>query len=146
MLKRINTEIKQAMREKNTVMRDILRMVVAKAKLTAKNENDREVTNEDILSTVRKQIKENKDSVDALKEAGRIFEKEVLEIEVLSEYLPAQMPAGEMQKIVTDIVSGIPEDKRNMKSKGIVMGKLSKYRDSLDMKEAGNFADTLLVG
>jgi len=146
MLKRINTEIKQAMREKNTVMRDILRMVVAKAKLLAKNENQRDVTDEDILSIARKQIKENKDSVDALKEAGRNFEKEELEIEILATYLPKQMNADEMQKMVKDIIEAIPVEKRNPKSKGVVMGKLSKHGDTLDMKEVAAFADTLLVG
>jgi len=145
MLKEINKNIKQAMRDKNTVRRNILRMILSRAKLIAKNDKDRELTDEDIFTSIRKQIKQNKETIVCLKEGKRDFSQEEFEMEILSTYLPAQMSSAEMEKIVVGLIEEIPEEKRNLKSKGLIMGKLSQYKDSLDMKEAGNFANTLLV-
>ena len=146
MLKKINENIKTAMRNKKTAERNILRMVLSKAKLIAKNDNDRELTDKDILVAIRKQIKQNKETIVCLIEGKRDTSKEDFEVEILSTYLPTQMSFDEMQKIVKKIVETIPEEDKNPKSKGLVMGKLSQYRDSIDMKEASKFADTFLVG
>ena len=144
MLTKINNDIKEAMRTKNNYVRDILRVVLSKAKLIAKNDKDRDIEDSDILNSIRRQIKQNKETIVYLKNDNRDTSKEDNEIEILSNYLPKQLSKEAMHEIVRKIIDDIPEDMRNLKSKGVVMGKLSKYKDTLDMKDAGAFANTLL--
>ena len=144
MLKKINEDIKSAMKNKETKVRNILRMVLAKAKDLAKSDKNREVTSEDIKNAIQKQIKQNKETISYSKEDGRDCSKEEKEVEILMSYLPKQKTKEEMQELVRSIIDTLPEDKRNPKGRGIVMKELSKYKDVVDMKEAGNFAATLL--
>jgi uncharacterized protein YqeY len=124
--------------------RDILRMVMAKAKDIAKKDKNREVTDLDLLSAIQKQIKQNKETLEFLKKDNRDCSEAENEIEILSTYLPEQMSKDRMAELVRGIVNNIPEDQRNQKARGIVMKELSKHKDTLDMKEAGAFAATLL--
>ena len=144
MLKKINEDIKSAMKNKETEVRNILRMVLAKAKDLAKSDKNREVTSEDVKNAIQKQIKQNKETISYSKEDGRDCSKEEKEIEILMSYLPKQKTKEEMQELVKSIVDTLPEDKRNLKGRGLVMKELSQYKDVIDMKEAGNFAATLL--
>ena len=144
LIKTIQENIKTAMREKDANKRDILRMVITKAKEIAKRDNKRDVKDEDVLTGIQKQIKQNKETLEFIKQDGRDSSKIENEIEILSAYLPEQMSRDRMTELVRGIVSNIPEDQRNQKARGLVMKELSKYKDTLDMKEAGAFAATLL--
>lgn len=144
MINKIKNDIKAAMRSKDIQKRDILRMIMARAKTIAKDDNQRDVTDKDIFSSIQKQIKQNKETITHLKTEGRDISKESLEISILTEYLPKQMSESEMKNLVSSIIEDIPKDERTPKAKKIIMGKLSEYRDQLDMKEASNFASTLL--
>lgn len=146
MLKQINANIKTAMREKNNEVKDILRLILGKAKdiAIAREEGQREVTSEDVKTAIQKQIKQNKETIVVLKDNARDFSKEENEIAILMEYLPKQMSTEDMNTLVRSIVDKIPEEDRIPRAKGTIMKELAPYRDTIDMKEAGNFASTFL--
>jgi len=144
MIKRINTDIKNAMRAKDVLLRDILKFVYGRAKDIAINDKQRELTDADILLAIQRQIKQNKDVINIAKKNGRDFSKDQKEIDILMNYLPKQKTKEEILKIVSDIVNNLPEEQRNPKSRGLVMKELSTFKDVLDMKEAGNIAGELL--
>jgi len=144
MLQTIKNDIKAAMREKNNELKSILRMVMAKANDTAKADGDRDTSDADVMSAIQKQIKQNKDVIEIAKENGRDASKDEKEVEILMNYLPQQMTEEEIQTLVEGIVSELPEDKRNNKGRGIVMGKLKPYKDQLDMGKASQIAGKLL--
>ena len=144
MLQTIKNDIKEAMRAKNNDLKNILRMVMAKANDTAKADGNRETTDEDVMSAIQKQIKQNKDVITLAKENDRDSDKDEREVEILMNYLPQQMSEEDIQTLVEGIVSELPEDKRNNKGRGIVMAKLRPYKDQLDMGKASQIAGKLL--
>lgn len=65
-----------------------------------------EVTEEDVLAVIQKEVKQHKDSLEQFKAAGRdeLVTKEEKEIALLEVYLPAQMGEEEIKKLVNDAV------------------------------------------
>jgi len=144
LLKKIKEDIKNAMKEKDIETRDILRVIVAKANDIAKSDNNRDVNSEDIKMAIQKQVKQNKETISFLQEDNRSTEKEDREINILMAYLPKQMSKEETTELVKKIVMSIPEKERTNKSRGLIMKELSKYKDVLDMKEAGKIVGSFL--
>ncbi len=151
MLARINTDIKKAMKDKNTIVRDLLRLIKARANDIAKDDTkrpleERTANDADIMTAIHRQIKQNKDVILIASENGRDTDKDENEVEILMTYLPVQKTEDEVKEIVLGIISNLPEDKRNPKGRGLVMKELSQYKDVLDMKAAGNIAGDMLKG
>ena len=142
MLKRIQEDIKKAMKEKNTEVRNILRIIVAKAKDIAKNDRNREVTNEDVMTAIQRQIKQNKETISFAEKEARDTTKEEAEITVLMEYLPKQKTEEEIRELIVQIIETISEE--GPRARGKVMKELSKYKNEIDMKIASQIAGEFL--
>lgn len=146
MLIKINNDIKTAMREKNPQVRDLLRLIMAKANDIAKSDNQRDVEDKDVMTAIHRQIKQNKDVISIAADNGRDTSKDEAEVTILMTYLPKQKSVEEVTEIISNIVSNLPEEKRNQKGRGLVMKELSQYKDVMDMKEASHIAGDLLNG
>ena len=74
-----------------------------------------ELSNEEELAVLQKQVKQRNDSIAEYTKAGRteLAEKEKLERDILNQYLPAQKSAEEVREIVRKIIESIPADGRN---------------------------------
>jgi uncharacterized protein YqeY len=98
---KIDAEIKSAMLLKDTLKRDILRVI--KAELAREN-TSKSFTDEMVIKTIRKTIK-NLELVDAVAD---VYDKQARnEIMILEKYLPAQMNETELFNIVTQIILDI---------------------------------------
>ena len=93
----IKEEIKTAMKNKDTEKRDVLKMVVDKAKAIVKEKNPTNVTedipDDVILQAIQKEVKQLNQTKDALKgkENTDLYASTTLKIGILSGYLPTQM-------------------------------------------------------
>ncbi len=60
-----------------------------------------------MLAVVRKEVKKRQDSIASFEGAGRtdLADKEKSELPFLQAYLPAEMPAEELEKIVRDAIA-----------------------------------------
>ena len=81
-----------------------------------------------------------KDALDDFEKAGRtdLLDSYKKEIEVLSKYLPEQLSADEIKKIVEETAAdmGITEGKQNMgKMMGAVMPKVKGVADGKDVRK-----------
>ena len=96
-----------------------------KTKLAKKNEPFEELTDEEILQVVSKEAKKRKDAIEIYEKGGREeqAEKEKSELEILSAYLPEQMPEEEIRKLAEDAVerSGASDIKEIGKVMAILM-------------------------
>lgn len=90
--KRINEEMKQAMRAKDSATLSAIRMLQAAIKQVEVDERI-EVDDQKIIGIVGKMIKQRQDSQRIYEQANRIdlAEKESFEIALLQTYLPVQM-------------------------------------------------------
>lgn len=106
--KRIDEDLKDAMRAKDAGRLSVLRLLKAALKNAAieKVGADGELNDADAIAVIRKQVKQRQDSIESFEKGGRaeLAEKEKAEIVVLNQYLPQAMSAAELQTIVADTI------------------------------------------
>jgi uncharacterized protein YqeY len=142
MLQTIQNDIKTAMKNKNVEERNILRMIVSKAKDIAKNDGNRNTTSEDVMVAIQRQIKQNKETISFAEKENRDISKETQEIEILEKYLPTQKTDEEITKLIETILASTED--RSPRVRGFVMKELSQYKNELDMKKASQILSSLL--
>jgi uncharacterized protein YqeY len=121
LLSEIQSDLKQAMLDKDDLTRDTLRMFKSEVQ---KFEIDNKDTASDAqaLQIINKMIKQRKDSIAQFTDGGRadLAEKEQLEVDVLSKYKPTQLSDEE---ITTKVNAAIAESgAASMQDIGKVMG------------------------
>lgn len=117
----IKSDIKDAMRAKETHKRDTLRNIQALVKQIEVDER-REVTDADMEAMLVKYAKQREDAMAQFKEAGRddLVAKEEAELLIVKAYLPEQLSDEELESILKEIVSKTGAS--SMKDMGKVMG------------------------
>lgn len=131
---RLDTELKDAMRQKNTLKLSVIRLL----KAAVKNEEiakGQTLDDEGILPIVQREIKRRKEAIEGFQKGNRddLVNKEEAEMAILYEYLPSQADEAEIRKVIQEIVGAIPEGaKINM---GMIMPKaLEKLKGRADGK------------
>jgi uncharacterized protein YqeY len=101
LLQKLEADMKTAMREKNTLARDVLRMTVAELKRAAIDQQ-KELTEADEVKVVQKAVKSRLESAVEYEKGGRpeTAEKERAEAAVLEAYLPQQLSEDELRATV----------------------------------------------
>lgn len=121
----IQIDIKEAMKSKDKFRRDTLRFLSSAMKQIEVDER-RELSNEDIIKIIQKQIKQREESSTQYRDAGRddLYEKEVGEANIFREYLPKQLSDSELEEKIKEIVERV--EATSMKDMGKVMGVATK--------------------
>jgi uncharacterized protein YqeY len=134
-------------RAENKFRSQVLSGIIDGAKKIAKEDNDREVSESDIVLTCKRTVKalqkahkEVKDKEGSLQLAALTeYDKEIA---ICEEFLPKTLSEKETIKVVKNIIDSLPEDQRNI---GRVMGALKKeYKDKIDMGVASKIVKGLL--
>ena len=122
MIKQIRTDIKTAMMEKDTIKRDVLKMVLNKANAIAKDKKIDEPSNEMVLDAIKKESKQLQDTIDILvknkKEDSDLYKESVTKMDILKSYLPKQLSEEELTKEIKDFIEKNNIDTSN---RGLVM-------------------------
>src|SRR5437879_19779 len=108
-IERVDSDLKEAMRAKNTAKLGVLRML--KSALTyaaiAKSGAEAKLSDAEATQVVRKQVKQRQDSIESFEKGGRaeLAEKEKEELSILNAYLPQAMSADEISKVVRETIA-----------------------------------------
>ena len=134
MLERITNDIKEAMKSKDTLKLQTLRMLKGAIDLERINKKLDKVADDDILVIIGKQIKTRKESILEFEKGNRqdLINQTNEEIKILSSYMPEQLSVDE----ITNIVEGIIKDVNatTIKDMGSVMKEASsKLKGKADM-------------
>ena len=121
----INQDVKNAMKAKETKKRDALRLLTSAFKQIEVDER-KELTDDDVIKIIQKQVKSRNDSITQYKDAGRdeLAQIEIDEIAFYMPYLPAQLSDEELSSSIKDIMTKVGAT--SMKDMGKVMGIASK--------------------
>lgn len=121
----INNDIKTAMKEKNVPLRDALRLLSSAMKQIEVDER-KELSDEDIIKIIQKQVKQRQDAMSQYREAGRedLYEQEAAEAAIFETYLPKQLSDEELKTAIAAIIAETGAE--TMKDIGRVMGAASK--------------------
>ena len=125
--KQVMDKMKEAMKAKDTIALQALRAVKS-AFLLAKTETgaQEELTAEQEIKIIQKQVKQRKDSAAVFLKQGRqdLADPELLEIEVLSQFLPEELSEEKIEEAVKATI--LKTGASGMKDMGKVMGIVSK--------------------
>jgi len=106
---RIDTDIKEAMKAREADRLAVLRMLKAALKNLAieKGGMNFQLSEQDALAVVRKQVKQRQDSIEGFEKGGRpeLAAKEKAEIEILQAYLPQALSEAELAALVTEAIA-----------------------------------------
>ena len=144
----INNKLNEALKAKDKNTYPTLRLVVSAlkdAEIAGRSKGQKEITDGDIISILKKMIKQRNESCEVYKKAGRneLLESETNEIKVISIFLPKQLSEEETKKICQDVVKS--SGASSMKDMGKIMGVLkSKHADSLDFSKVSLIIKELL--
>ena len=99
-------DLKDAMKEKNTIKKDTVQMVRA-AILQIEKDKAIEVDDNKIIEIIAKEVKGKKDALVEFKKGERddLIEQTNKEIEILEKYLPKQLTKEEITEIVKDVIT-----------------------------------------
>lgn len=125
MYEKINEDLKNAMKSKDTFKLSVLRMLKSALQLEQISKKH-ELDDNEIAAVLKKQVKVRKDSLEEYKKYNKEDEVEKLEkeISVLSVYLPEELSEEEIEKIVLSAIDEIKPT--SMKDMGLVMKKIGE--------------------
>jgi hypothetical protein len=131
---RINEEVKNAMRSGEKERLKVLRMLTAAIKQKEVDERT-ELDDTDVLAIIDKQVKQRRESIEQYRAGGRddLADAEQVEIDVLSEFLPAQLSPDELDQLIDKAIADTGAS--GMGDMGKVMAELKpKVQGRADMK------------
>jgi len=139
----INSELKEAMIQKDVFLRDTLRLIMAEVK-RFEVDNRQEPIDEDIFTILKKMAKQRKDSIQQYSEGGRpdLEEIEKNELEVLEKYLPQALAGDALKEVIQTIIS--ENNFSGMQDMGNVMKELRSRHPNAEMSEASSLVKELL--
>jgi len=141
---RIEADLKTAMKARDELARDTLRMVLSSIKKVEIDTNQ-PTTDADVLAVLKTAAKTRQESAEQFAAAGRtdLATKERAELEVVGCYLPKQMSEDEVRALVQRLIAelGIASKKDLGK---LMKALMSQHKDELDGKLAQRIAGELV--
>jgi uncharacterized protein len=104
----IESDLSEAMRERDAERRDALRLILASLR-GAEKELMRPLSDEEELQVLQRERKKRLEAAEAFRAAGREeqAEKEEDELEILEDYMPDPLSEEELEEIVDDVIAEV---------------------------------------
>lgn len=133
LLEQISKDMIDAMKSKDSFTLGVIRMAKGAIQLESINKK-KELTDEDVVSVIAKQIKIRNDSIAEFSKANRedLVEQNKKEIAVLNKYMPEQLSDAKINEIIDEAFTKInPTSNKDM---GLIMKEISpKLKGKADM-------------
>ena len=106
LIKRIEDELKEAMRERDNDRRDALRLILASLR-SAEKELQRPLTDQEELQVLQRERKRRLEAEEAFRAAGREeqADTEDYELQVLEEFMPEPLSEAQLEEIIDDAIA-----------------------------------------
>ena len=124
MKEKIMIDLKNAMKNQNKDLLNVVRMVKGAIQLEEINKK-RDLTDDEVVTVIAKQIKTRKETIGDLEKSGRtdLIKQTEKEISILEKYMPAMMSEEEIIKVIDEVFNEV--NPISQADTGKVMGKLS---------------------
>ncbi len=127
-------DMKTAMKEKNTIMKDTIQIIRAGILQIEKDQNI-ELDDEQILDVISRELKKRKDVLPDYEKSGRddLVKDINQQIEILNNYLPEQLSSDELESIIDEVIISLgATTMKEMKS--VINEVLPKVKGKADNK------------
>ena len=138
LVEQINEDVKTAMKNQDKEKLNVIRMVKSALQI-AKINSKHELSDEEAIDVIEKQIKMRNDSVEEFTRAGRddLVKQYTDEITILKAYMPKQLTEEEVMAIIDEVFKEV--NPTSPKQMGLIMkGVTPKVKGKYDMKEISN--------
>ena len=139
MFEKVNNALVAAMKSGDKFTLSVLRMLKSAIIYEQTNGEKHELTDDDIMSVIKKQVKTRKTSMEEYLSYDRkdLADNLQKEIDILSKYLPEELSDEELTKIIDEIITELKPD--GMKGMGMVIKAVSaKCGAAADMKKVSS--------
>ena len=129
----IDLDLKEALKSGDKFTLSVLRMLKSELINESRKGSLHELTDEDILKVIKKQVKTRKDSIEEYKKYNKLETVNELEkeVEVLNKYLPQEMTEEEIMKVIDMAFDEVKPT--SMKDMGTLMKVISSKITNADM-------------
>lgn len=129
----IDLDLKDALKSGDKFTLSVLRMLKSELINESRKGSLHELTDEDILKVIKKQVKTRKDSIEEYKKYNKLETVNELEkeVEVLNKYLPQEMTEEEIMKVIDMAFDEVKPT--SMKDMGTLMKVISLKITNADM-------------
>lgn len=135
LLARLNNDLKESMKNKDKMKLSVIRMLKSAIQM-AQIEAKHDLSDDEIVTVISKQIKMRKDSIKEFENAKRddLVAQYQEEVKILNTYMPEQMSLEEVTKIIDSVIAEVkPTSPKQM---GLVIKEVSpKVKGRYDMGE-----------
>lgn len=106
----IQSQLKEAMKARDSVKLETLRFLLSELKY-AEIALQHELTEEEELQVLSKEVKKRTDAVQLFNDSGRdqLVTEEEAKLVFIRSFLPAQLSAQELEVIVDDVIADVPD-------------------------------------
>ena len=135
LIEKINDDMKLAMKSQDKEKLNVIRMLKSAVQL-AKIELKHDLSDEEVVDVVVKQIKMRKDSIVEFEKASRqdLVDQNKKEIDILSVYMPELLSLEEVEKLIDEAFNKI--NPTSQKQMGLIMKEVNpKIRGKFDAGE-----------
>jgi len=122
---KIFSDYKEAMKARDSLKSSVLSFLRADMLNLATAKKKDILDDAEIITVIRKQIKQRQDSIEQFTAGGRVemADKEKKELDILKNYLPAELGADEIKRLIEEVVMAI--EASGLKDMGRVMKELT---------------------
>ena len=124
MKEKIMIDLKNAMKNQNKDLLNVVRMVKGAIQLEEINKK-RDLTDDEVVTVIARQIKTRKETIGDLEKSGRtdLIKQTEKEISILEKYMPAMMGEEEINKVIDEVFNEV--NPTSQADTGKIMGKIS---------------------
>ena len=144
----IEEKLNQSLKNKDKSLYPTLRLIVSSIKdalIANRTKEIKELLDQDVMSILKKMVKQRNESCEVYKKAHRkeLLEIETNEIKIISSFLPKQLNEEETKKLCDEAIKTVGAS--SIKDMGKVMNKLKEtHGDVLDFSKVGSIIKTVL--
>ena len=105
---RVDSDLKEAMRAKDSTKVAVLRMLKSALKYAAIAKSaEADLSDAEAVQVIRKQAKQRQDSIESFEKGGRteLVDREKEELALLNTYLPQAISSEELEKVVRETIA-----------------------------------------
>ena len=138
MKEKIQNDYITAFKEKDILKKEVLSLLKGAIQNAEINKKD-DLTDDEIIDIVNKQIKLRKDGISEFEKANRLklVDKYKEEISILQKYMPEELTEEEINKIIEDVINDIKPE--GMKDFGKIMKEITpKIKGRADIGSVSN--------
>lgn len=146
-IQELEDQTKIAMKARETFRVGVLRMLVNRIKMAAKNDRNRPVTDQDVLTGIQKAIKEVNETRDILIGRNSPTVEQDSELAILNEFLPKQMNREELVLLASKIFKEVSDTGASGKAMMGPMMKILKdrHQGQYDPKAASEIISAMVT-